>query len=752
MNKFFYGYGRLLYRNKHFALAIIVFFSALSIFGIIHRIQKEIPVDFTPQAIFMDNSPEMLRLREIENTFGREDNDWLIVVTGSLDTPQSKKYIEHVHTKMEMLPFVEQVESIYNAASVQQTDLDPEILSLWDTEYPIQTAQKDPFLLRAFISEDGKHTLIRVRIERQREKVSDLDPAISTLTETLNSIDLPPDVTIHTTGVPHVRNEVVKMMIEDNFTYAPILTSLFFITICALFRSMRLGLAPLLGVLFAVLWSMGILLGSGVVFNVLSVLVPILALIIGVADGIHLVSRYQEEFAKEKSQEEAIAKSLKHMFAACFLTTFTTAVGFFSLIVADTVVIRDFGIHSSIAVMTAFFAVILVVPCYLSFLPAQHIHPIPTTEENFYDRIHHLCWNHPQKVIVVILALCFYAGWYGSSVRPNSHLLEMYHSGHPTHAAIQEIDQHLSGIVPIFILIEAQEGDLLSPERFQKIASLEKELHTFDWVRWTYSLPAHIQYTHTLFTDETTLPNSRDIIEQEIFFLSFSDKIPLNQITQNQHTQMRILALCQDAGGTDFITLHDRLTNKAAELFGTDSVRIDVTGDGLMASLGIHQLITDLLYSIAIVIAVIFGTLLLLLRDLRLSFLSLLPNVIPLLFTLATLKSIGADLQTSNIVSFTVSVGLAVDDTIHFVVRYQQERREGKSHHDAILNTFRGAGHAIILTSVLLVSGFGILATSNLTTTYHFGLLASITLFAAILADLFLLPATMNLFYRTEKS
>ena len=751
MNEFFYRYGRLLYRNKHVALAIILFFSALSILGIIHRVQKEIPVDFTPQAIFMDNSPEMLRLREIENTFGREDNDWLIVLSGALDTPQSKHYIETVHTKMEALPFVEHVESLYNAASLQKTDLDPEIISLWETQNTIQTAQQDPFLLRAFVSEDGSRTLIRVRIERQREKVSDLAPAINTLIETLHEIQTPPDVTIHTTGVPHVRNEVVSMMINDNFTYAPILTTLFLITICALFRSIRLGLAPLLGVLFAVLWSMGILLGSGVVFNVLSILVPILALIIGVADGIHLVSRYQEEYAKEQSQEEAIAQSLKHMFAACFLTTFTTAVGFFSLIVADTVVIRDFGIHSSIAVMTAFFAVILVVPCYLSFLPPLPTNTIAATENSFYDRIHSLCWNHPNTVIIAVLALCFGAGWYGSSVRPNSHLLEMYHDKHPTHAAIQEIDQQLSGIVPIFILIEAQEGDLLSPERFQKIASLEQELHTFDWVRWTYSLPAHVQYTHTLFTNETTLPTTRDIIEQEIFFLSLSDELPLNQVTQNQHTQMRILALCQDAGGTAFIELHERLTTKATELFGTDTVRVDVTGDGLMASIGIHQLITDLLYSIAIVIAVIFATLFLLLRDIRLSLLSLLPNIIPLLFTLATLKLIGADLQTSNIVSFTVSVGLAVDDTIHFVVRYQQERREGKSHHDAILHTFRGAGHAIILTSVLLVSGFGILATSSLTTTFHFGLLASITLFAAILADLFLLPATMNLFYRSEK-
>jgi predicted RND superfamily exporter protein len=751
MNELFYQYGLLLVRRKFTILSFILLFSILCIVGIVNRLQKEIPVDFTPQAIFMDNSEEMLRLREIEDSFGREDNDVIIVLKGDISTPETLSYIKQLHTKIEALPFVEQVQSLYNAASLQSSELGPEVLSIWDSPAPIQTAQQDPFLVRAFVSEDGTRTLIRVRIERQREKVSDLEPVIKQLINTLGAIPPPSELRIYTTGVPHVRTEVVAMMLADNITYAPILTILFFTTICVLFRNIWLGIAPLLGVLFAVLWSMGILLGSGVVFNVLSILVPILALIIGVADGIHLVSRYREECAKEQSKEEALAQAIKHMFSACFLTTFTTATGFLSLIVADTVVIRDFGVHSSVAVMTAFFAVILVVPCYLSFLPSRHVPPIPKNQHRFYDFLHRLCWEHPTKVVLSVLLICACAGVYGSSVRPNSHLLEMYHPKHPTHDAIQEVDQHLSGIVPIFIHIEAKEGDLLDPIYFQKIIELEKELKTFPWVRWTYSLPSHVLHTHTLFTQEKSLPQNRELIEQELLVLSFSDELPLEQVTQNQHTQFRILALCQDAGGTAFIELHKQLTQKAKELFPDDSVHVDVTGDGLMASLGINQLITDLLYSIAIVVSVIFCTLLILLRDIKLSLISLLPNVIPLLFTLATLRLIGADLQTSNIVSFTVSIGLAVDDTIHFVVRYKQERSLGRVHKEAMLNTFRGAGQAIILTSLLLVSGFGVLATSSLTSTYHFGLLASITLGAAILADLLLLPAAMNLLYRREK-
>lgn len=752
MNELFYRYGQWLVRYRVIAVIFIFCVSLLSIVGIVHRIQTEIPVDFTPQAIFMDKSPQMVRLREIEHTFGREDNDWVIVIKGDLSIESSKRYIEQLHTHFEALPFVEIVQSLYNAASVQNIDAQTEILSVWETSNPIETATKDPFLTRAFVSEDGTRAIIRVRIERTKEKVSDLEPAIRTLIKTLRSIPPPANIEVLTTGIPHIRNEVVSMMLADNFTYAPFLATLFLITICTLFRSFYLGLAPLLGVLSAVLWSMGILLTSGVVFNILSILVPILALIIGVADGIHLVSRYREELSQGKQQDDALAQAIAHMFSACFLTTFTTAVGFLSLIVADTVVIRDFGVHSSIAVMTSFFAVMLVVPCYLSFLPGNKIPAIPKQQYRLYDTIHNICWIHPRKVILCVIFLCVMAIVYGSNVRPNSHLLEMYHPEHPTHHAIKEIDQHLSGVVPIFIYLESTEGDLLEPARLKKMLALEEDLKQFSWVRWTHSLSAQLQHTHTLFTGEKTPPQSRELIEQELLILSFSDGLPLEQLTQNQHTQMRILALCQDAGGTSYIELHNELTAKAEEYFGADQVIVDVTGDGLMASIGINQLITDLLYSIAIVIAVIFITLLVLLRDIPLALLSLLPNIIPLLFTAAALYLIGADLQTSNIVSFTVSVGLAVDDTIHFVVRYKQEKQHGSSHQEAIQKTFRGAGQAIVITSLLLVSGFGILATSSLTTTFHFGLLSSVTLGAAILADLFLLPAAMNLLYQEKAS
>ena len=166
----------------------------------------------------------------------------------------------------------------------------------------------------------------------------------------------------------------------------------------------------------------------------------------------------------------------------------------------------------------------------------------------------------------------------------------------------------------------------------------------------------------------------------------------------------------------------------------------------MLASDGVNKLINDLIHSLGLIFLVIAITMLALLRHVRLALIALIPNLVPLVFIMAALGVMGADLQTSNIVSFTVAVGMAVDDTIHFIVRYREERLAGRDKSLAIQRTFQGAGQAIVLTSALLVMGFGVLATSDLTSTRDFGILASVTMTAAMLGDLLLLPAMLHLF------
>ena len=749
-------FGRFIVRKRYSCLAVLLLLILAAVSSTIQHVNKAgIPLDFTPQSIFMDNSPMMHRLKEIEGQFGREDNDVLIFLQGpSLNSAVGKTVIQDLHQAVEGIPNVQSVQSLWNAKKLLSSSGQLVVENIWD-EDPFSSASSDPFLQGMLLSDDGQSTILRIRIDPALEKVRSIQPTIDAIRDQVSNIALPNDLELHLTGIPFVRTEVVDMMVEDELFYIPITALMFLVTVTLLFRGVLVSLAPLMSVMVAIVLSIAILLAGNITFNLLSILIPTIVLVIGIADGIHLLSRYREELLLDSHPEHSMGRTLRHMSTACFLTTVTTAAGFCSLMVAETTVIRDFGLHSAIAVVVTFFCVIAVVPLWLSFLSLKQVGKPPQSHSKSYqwfEWMDRFVRERTALVVVLTILLVGAAGYYGRTVKPNSSILEMYHSDHPTSIAIRNIENNLSGIVPIFIAVENSASDVLQPDLLKKMSLLEQELQQFELVKWTYSLPAQVQQIHYHLSGDSEIPNSRDLISQELFIAQFAGELPLDRVLSDDKSIARIIALCKDTDGQDFLQLKQSLEQTISKTFAdTPDVRVDVTGDGLLASVGIDKLINDLLASLLLVFVIIGGILLLLLRDIRLTIVSCIPNVIPLIFTLATLRLIGADLQISNIISFTIAVGLAVDDTIHFIVRYQQERQSGQDHYTSISKSFHGAGHAILLTSLLLVSGFGVLATSQLTTTYHFGLLASVTLATAFLADLLFLPALMHINERWKR-
>ncbi len=758
------AYGRWTVRRRLHAALLCALLTVAAITGLAAGLSgDELPVDFTPQALFMDSTPALERMAAIEEVFGREDNDLVLVLDGLQADRASIEALRALHAAMASDPRVERVDSIVNAELAEGEDRTIRVLSPVDDLAPDEALARlsaDPVLGGLIISRDGSATALRVRIARERERVADLAPPVRELVATARAQRLPPGMTLHVIGVPWVRVEVVDLMLADQVRFLPVVALLFAATICVLFRRLWLGLAPLVCVLVADIWAISALMSAGAVFNVLSILVPTLVVVIGSSDGIHLASRYREELeANGGHRERAMGCTMRHMTVACFLTSFTTAAGFGSLVVAQTSVVRDFGVHSAVAVLITWVAVMLVLPVMLAFIPAARVvrPPLATTGrapmgQRALDAIDSLVRRRPGQVLLVVLLLTALAGWGGSRARPNSNLMEMYRPGSATGQAMAVVEAKLGGVVPVFYHLAGAPGAVLEPDELRRLDRLEGLLREQAPVLWTGSLAGHLRELHRLLAGREGLPESRAAAAQELLAAELSGRLPLAGLLDDEQTQTRILALVADSGGRSYRAMQARLEPAVAELFADSALSVELTGDGIQASAGLEILVEDLLGSLALVYLVILVTLWLLLRDLRLALVAALPNLVPVLFTLATIALTGADLRATNIVTFTVAIGLAVDDTIHFIVRYRQERVTGLDVSAAITRSFRGAGHAIVLTSLLLVIGFGVLASSDLTSTRAFGVLASVTVFAALLADLFLLPALLHLVGRRRWS
>jgi uncharacterized protein len=755
MEEHFEAYGRWLVRRRRWVTGLIVLLTTLAIIGIAQRLQGAPPVDFTPQAMFMGEGGMWERLQGYEEEFGVEDNTVVILVNGPVGTTHGLAFLRMLHQTAADSPMVERVDSVVNA-SVAVRDEGGMIVvndAIDEGEAPLARAAADPFLTPLLISSDQRAASIQIHLNDGLQQIADLGPAVKTVTNRIDAVRVPDGFTLHTTGIPFVRTEVVDMMIADEMLFFPLVTVIFLITIVTLFRKFWLGIVPLVGVLVATTWAMGGILSSGAVLNILSVLTPTLILVIGVADGIHLTARYREELVHDSDPVAAMGRTLRQMTLACFLTTFTTAAGFASLLVADTKVIRDFGGQVAVGVMITYVAVIVVVPTLLAWIPVGRVgRPQETVEHPMYDKLSAWVSRSPRKILAIALAITLAAGWMGRTVQTDSGLLEMYREGHPTWTAVHAAEESIGGVVPMFIHLSGHEGQMLEPDILQKTAQLQQHLDDQGLVGWSMSSAEWVRHFHMLLTEEDGWPTSREAAAQELFMAEMSGDLPLDRVLSADRARARIIAIAHDGGGRSFLEVKNSLEREAQILFDGTGVTVDVTGDGMLASEGVEQLIMDLLSSLGLVFGVIVLTMLALLRDVRMTIIATIPNVVPLVFILGTLGVIGADLQTSNIISFTVAVGLAVDDTIHFIVRYREERQQGHSTEKSIHKTLLGAGHAIVLTSILLVFGFGVLVFSPLTSTYFFGLLSCITMAAALLGDLIILPAMLQVFDKDHAS
>ena len=753
--------GRFIVRQKLGAVALLLALTVAAAGGILSRASEGPPIDFTPQALFNgdDTNERALGLRA---WWGKDDNEVMVLVEGPVFTPEGAALLAGLHAALEADPDVDRVDSLASLGVASRGDdgvsVKPLIRADMDAAALTAAAARaatEPGLLGAAVSPDGGAATLRARLDDSLERVADLRPAVNRL-RAITAAASAPGYTVSTTGIPEIRLQIVEQLIRDQLRYLPIDAVIFAVVLGLLFRGFVPGLLPLLNVGLAVVWATGLLLGLGITFNVLSILIPALVLVIGISDGIHLLTRYREELAADRDREAAMGRTLRHLASACFLTSFTTAVGFGSLAVSHSQALQEFGVQAAAAVMVAFGAVVIGLPAMLAWVPAEKVLRARARAAG-QGRLHRALMALDDAVATrplraLGLSALFTAGavWVASDVGTDSHMMELFPDDHPVVTIYTAVVERGGGVVPIYAHLEATEPDTFrDPAILARVDALEAVIADREEIRWTASAAGVLRSIHRTLTGEDVVPDDEALIEQELFVLELGgDRGRLDALVDDEWRVTRILGLSVDAGGHVFNELAGVIQAEGDALFEGTGVTVIPAGDGIVASAGIHRIIDDLFASVGIAFGIIAVTLLVMLRSVRLAALSMVPNALPLVVTLATLGVIGADIQTGNVVSFAVALGLAVDDTIHFLARYREELSLGASTREAVRATFAGAGPALVYTTALLMAGFSVLAFSSLTPTWHFGVLAVSTLLAALLADLVVLPALLHLLDR----
>lgn len=527
------------------------------------------------------------------------------------------------------------------------------------------------------------------------------------------------------------------------------------------FRSWWGVVIPLTVVLVAIVWTLAIMLFTGKSFDLLMVMLPTIIFVVGMSDLVHLLAKYLDELRQGKEKFEAIKVAFKEVRWATFLTSLTTAIGFFSLTFANITPIKEFGIYAGISVFVAYFLAFTFLPSVLVLVnPPQKL--IESPKNNFWDKFLRKwlisIFNNKSKIIFITVGLVIIGVFTANALKIDNYLLEDLSNSDPVKKDVIYFEENYSGLRPFEAeIIAKKESGVISFEflnELQKIEYYLKTEYTQEGVGFLISPTTLIKEANFIKKGSKSKYRKLPKTQRRFDALKRQIKKGADQLGQvelgngfnlvsNDSMKCRITGKLRDVGGFNIGLENKKLEAFIAENINSEILDFRLTGTAVLIDKNNGTLAKDLMFSLLFAFTIIAFVVGVMFKNVKIALLSLVPNILPLLLVTVVMFIGGIDLKISTSLIFTLAFGIAVDDTIHLLSKYKLEQKKGRSHLYALKRSYLSSGKAIIVTSLILVGGFLTLLFSTFTSTFYMGLLVSVTLILALILDLMVMPLIM---------
>lgn len=510
-----------------------------------------------------------------------------------------------------------------------------------------------------------------------------------------------------------------------------------------LFRGIRAVLIVSLAPAIGVFWTMGFLRFFQLEDNPFNdVILPVLISLVGLTDGVHLTVQIRKMRAAGLSERLAARTALHEVGYACMLTSLTTAIGFGSLSLADNVWVKDFGWCSVIGVTLTFIAVVAIVPLVCSTRLGRNIHL--GHEKSLIDRnltrigaLVDLVLRAPKLITTLSIAATVILLGISLTLRPDQRRANALPEKSEAYLAMMEMDKALGGLE--FSEVEIEWSSKVaddSPEILKTISEVDDLLKSEPMIGYPLSIRNLVD----------SLPGEGPAEDR----MSMIELLPppLKRAFYTPERRRGVVTFrVQDLGIAKFDPVFERITEGLRTIESRHpGVTMKLQGSAIWRWKNLYQIVIDLTASLGSAAFIIFGSLALAYKSLRIGLISIVPNIFPLAVTGTWLVWRNESLELTSVCAFTVCMGIVVDDTIHFLSRFDEERRTAKNRHEAIRKAFGNVGVAMVMTTVVLVAGFGTVAFSDSRDHHIFASMGAITIAAALFGDLVMLPAMLACF------
>jgi predicted RND superfamily exporter protein len=546
----------------------------------------------------------------------------------------------------------------------------------------------------------------------------------------------------HVTGNVPLRMVLMKNNRNNEIRYQVIGYSMILLMAAILFRGLSIVLVVAAAPVLGVFWTLGFLRYFDLQENPFSfVILPVLLSLVGFTDGVHIMIHIRKCMREGMAPKDACKRTLELVGLACFLTSLTTAIGMGSLAWANHQVVREFGWSCVLGVTATWISVMLVIPL-ISMTPWSRRlsrgserdllqHAIGRFEPTLYWII-----DRKRSISYFAILLTLGLGGLALALRPDDRKSSAFPTGSDAQQSLAHLDQAMNGLDVCMINVKWDPQKLSSEQVAMALDQAESVLK---------SEPL-IGHPLSLVTLLNALPGEGSVLDK----LSMAELLPppLRQrlFDQDQSTATMTYR-CKDLGTATYQSTFERIDQSLQSIAAKNpGLTMEMQGEAIWRWRNLYTIVTDLTASLGSAALIIFAVLAVAYRSLRLGLIAIIPNVLPLLASAAYMVITKQPLEVVSVCCFTICLGIAVDDTIHFMSRYLEEFKHGGSHASIIQRSFREVGTGMMMTTIVLVAGFSSVVTSDTRDHRVFGALGVITLVTALLCDMFLLPALLAYF------
>ena len=760
-----------------FRWQVLFLFIALTVCAVYFA--QQIQFDFSPEALITNDDSELVR--QSHENFGKETRFVIVALQAQGDrdifSPEALNWQYQTSLRLSRL------ESTYKLKGLATIRLPEKVLlgkqkDFWvfgKREHNQETAdevrnrvQEIKQLRGPFVSEDMRCAGILVFLEDEVKKISQIKDATDAIEKTLSDHPCPNGYEVHLTGIPYLRVKIIDQLKADQTFLIPVAGCFLGIVMVLLFRCPGAVVLPPIALGCGVVWTIAVLAATDNPINIITNVLPVILLVIGSSNCVHMLNRYAEESHSGLSNSVAMRETLIHMIPACLLASITTAIGFLSLIFSGSEILQGFGWQAAMGLAMIF---ITIIATYVSIGPSFRApgrrHDKSDRRANaFISLVEYLCLfsaKQPKLILafavipiaVSVIASMGLLGFRGVEV--NAFLADTLEKSNPEVKSLALVEDQLGGLFPIEVILSAEEpGQLTKIECMNVVRRVKTGLMKHIDVTQVHSLVDVFALVDSQVFGESAIPEKGPLANDqrsERRLQRIGDQLQIKRkssglslfLTEDQK-EARLLVNLKDTGsirGREIIADLERLL--ANEFPDSGSVQFQLTGEMYVGLYALDNFVMELLTSLFMATVIIIFVLTVFFRSVKLGLISIAPNLTPLIVTLGYMGIRGYDLNVANATVFAIGLGIAVDDTIHFLSRYREEFLvDGKVAH-AIARSARGSGTAIVLTTVLIVGGMVVLLNSSFIPTKRFAELTIVTMMAALAGDLLMLPAIIGL-------